>query len=247
MERISLAATKREIGKGSARRSRVTGFIPGILYGKGQSPSPLTVNEKELETAVRTHAGLNVLLNLSLDGKSVLARICDYQAHPIKRNFTHVDFQVVDLTKKINVEVPILFEGKAKGVKEGGVLVMDRRTLSVKCLPDAIPEHVIVDISALDIGDSIHIKDLKLPSGVECPTESNFGVVSVVAPMKEEVAAPVEGAVPAEGAVPGAAPVAGAPGAAPGAAPAAAPGAAPGAAPAAGAAKAPAAPAKEKK
>ena len=246
MERVSLEITKREIGKSVSRGLRRQATVPGVLYGSGRQPMTVVVNEKALEKASSTHAGLNVLIDLNLEGgEKVLARICDYQADPIKRNFTHVDFQALDLNKKISADVPIHFEGKAIGVKEGGVLLMDRRNLQIKCLPLAIPENILIDISELKIGDSIHIDDVKLPSGVECPHETNFGVVSVVAPMKEEVAAPaaaVEGA-PVEGAAaPGAAP------AAPGAVPAAGAKPAPGAAPAAGAKPAPgAAPVKEKK
>ena len=259
MERMSLEAAKRKEGKGGASAARRNGMIPGVLYGKGYEPACVAVNEKLLEQAVSTQAGVNVLLDLKVEGADkVVARIRDYQADPIKRNFTHIDFQVVDLKQKIMVEVPILFEGKAKGVKEGGVLLMDRRVLTVKCLPLAIPKNIAVDINELDIGDSIHVNELKLPEGVECPHEGNFSIVSVVAPMKEEVAAPVaaegvpvEGAAAAvAGAAPAATPAGGAaataaggvsakPGAAPGAAPAAGgmsakPGAAAGSAPAKG-------------
>ena len=240
MQTVNLNAVKREEGKGHAGRMRKTGAVPAVLYGKKFKASSISVNEKELELAVSTKSKLNVLLDLTIDGKDKMkVRIRDYQADQVTRQFTHVDFQVLDLKEKIMVEVPLQFVGKAKGVKEGGVLLMDRRLLSVKCLPTAIPENIEVDITELAIGDGIHVDELKLPEGIECPHEGNFSIVSVVAPMKEEeVAAPavaaVEGAVPAEGA----APAAGTPGAAPGAAPAAA-GAkpAPGAAPAAAGAK----------
>ncbi|MBI2092661.1 MAG: 50S ribosomal protein L25/general stress protein Ctc [Deltaproteobacteria bacterium] len=248
MEKISLEASIRKEGKGAARRARLQGAIPGIVYGKTYKPVYVTVNEKALEKAVATHAGLNVLLDLAVaDKEKVVARICDYQADPIERTFTHVDFQVVDLKQKITVDVPVQFTGKSKGVKEGGVLVIDRRELKVKCLPIAIPEHIDVDITELMVGDSVHINDLKLPEGVECSHEINFSIVSVVAPMKEEVAAPVAEAVTAEGAAaataaPGAAPAGAAPAGGAASTPAAAKGAA-----AAPAAAAKGAPAKEKK
>lgn len=241
MERVALEAVKRTGGKGRTNELRRKAMVPGVIYGKGYEPVMVSVDEKSLEMAVRTKAGMNVLFDLTIDKKDkVVARIREYQACPIKRNFTHIDFQVVDMTKKMVVEVPLLFEGKSKGVKEGGVLVMDRRSLEVRCLPESIPQHIVVDITELGIGDSIHIDDLKLPDGVECPHEANFGIVSVVAPMKEETAAPAAEATAAEGA---AAPAAGAasgtpPGAAPGSAPTAA-----GTAPASGAK--PAAPAKK--
>lgn len=241
MERVTLDVVKRD--NSNPKQFRRNAMVPGILYGKGYTPTLVAVNEKALEAAVSTHAGINVLLDLTVEGKDkIVARIREYQAHVIKRNFTHVDFQALDLKKKIVVEVPILFDGKSKGVKEGGVLVMDRRTLAIKCLPTSIPENIVVNISELDIGDNIHVNDLKLPEGVECSHEINFPLVSVVAPMKEEVVAPVAGAVPVEGA-------AAAPAAAGAAAPAAGASAKP--APAAAGAKAApakaAAPAKEKK
>lgn len=244
MERVTLEATKREIGKSASGRSRSGGMIPAVVYGKKYEPITVAVNERTLEKAVSTQSKMNVLIDLAIEGsEKVLARICDYQADVLTRKFTHVDFQVLDLKQKITVEVPLMFTGKAKGVKEGGVLLMDRRSLTVRCLPMAIPEHIDIDISELMIGDGIHMNELKLPEGVECPHEVNFSIVSVVAPMKEEEVAAVaaEGA-PVEGAaaVPGAAPVAGAaPGAAPGAVPATGVKAAPGAAPAAGAKPAP--------
>ncbi|PIR18102.1 MAG: 50S ribosomal protein L25 [Deltaproteobacteria bacterium CG11_big_fil_rev_8_21_14_0_20_49_13] len=234
MERVSLDVSKRNEGKSSARAVRNAAMVPGILYGKNVKPMTISVNEKALETAVKTKAGMNVLFDLNIEsGEKTVARIADYQACAIKRNFTHVDFAVVDITKKISVEIPLHFEGKAKGVIEGGVLIMDRRTLEVKCLPLAIPEFISIDITELDIGDGIHLNELKLPEGVECAHDVNFGIVSVVAPMKEEVVVPTAEAVVAEGA---AAPAAGA---APGAAPGSVPGAAPGTAPAAGAKSAP--------
>ena len=117
MERVALETVKREGGKGLAKRARLSGLIPGVVYGKDFKPVYVNVVEKSLESVVSTQAGLNVLLDLSVDGKEkVLVRIRDYQADPIKRNFTHVDFQVLDLKQKISVEVPIYFEGKAKGV-----------------------------------------------------------------------------------------------------------------------------------
>ncbi|MBI2345613.1 MAG: 50S ribosomal protein L25 [Deltaproteobacteria bacterium] len=204
MERATLQATTRTLGKGPSRRLRTAGTIPAILYGKGREPTPLAVAAREMEGLVHTAAGMNVLIDLSINGgETVVARIRDYQADSIRRVFTHVDFQTLDLTQKIMVEVPIRFEGKSEGVKLGGILTISRRTIEVRCLPTAVPEAIGVDIGGLQIGQGIHVNDLQLPSGVEIPPHVNYAVVSVVAPMKEEeVAAPVEAAVPAEGVAP---------------------------------------------
>lgn len=191
MERAELEVKSRAIGKGVARRLRGAGEIPAVLYGKGAEARPLSVGTKAIEQAVHSVAGMNVLLDLAIDGKEkVVARIRDYQADPIRRHFTHLDFQLVDLTRKIVVEVPIHFEGKAEGVKAGGILEINRRSIEVRCLPTAIPEFIAIDISALNIGDGIHVNDMKLPEGVECPPHVNYSVVSVVAPQKEEEVAP---------------------------------------------------------
>lgn len=215
MQRTSLAAATREQGKSAVRDLRALGKVPAVLYGRTQQPVNLAVDAKEVKKAMSSKAGFNVLIDLKIgDTETIVARVCEYQAHPIHREFTHIDFQVVDLTRKIEVEVPLHFDGKSPGVKEGGVLDIQRRTLHIRCLPTSIPEFITVDISALNIGDNIHIDNVTLPEGAECPHHDNFTVVSVAAPHKEEVA--VVAAVPVEGA---AAPVAGAPAAA-GAAPA---------------------------
>lgn len=215
MERAALSASMRDAGKGRARRLRREGAIPAILYGKGTEPLNVSVATREMEHVVRSAAGMNILIDLDIQGREkVVVRVRDYQADPIDRVFTHLDFQAVDLTQKIVAEVPVHFEGKAEGVKLGGILTISRRTIEVRCLPTNIPEFLRVDISALMIGDGIHVNDLKLPEGVEVPPHVNYSVVSVVAPQKEEEVAPVveASAVPAtEAAAPaaeGAAPVA---------------------------------------
>lgn len=225
MERTSLTANPRDLGKAKTTGLRNTGKVPAVLYGREHKPVNIAVDNKEVLKALSSKAGLNVLIDLNIGGaEKVVARVCDYQAHPVTREFTHIDFQVVDLKRKIEIEVPLHFEGKSPGVKEGGVMDIQRRSLTVKCLPTAIPEFIAVDISALNIGDNIHINELKLPEAVECPHDQNFVIVAVVPPAKEEevvvAAAPVEGEAAA-----GAAAAPGAPGAAaPGGAPAAAAG-----------------------
>lgn len=208
MEKASLTATTRELGKAKTNGLRVSGKIPAILYGREHKPVTIAVDGKSVQKALSTKAGLNVLIDLDIEGKEkVMARVCDYQASPLTREFTHIDFQIVDLKRKIEVEVPIHFEGKSPGVKEGGVMDIQRRSLHVKCLPTSIPEFIAVDISALNIGDNIHMDDLKLPEGVECQHDQNFVIVAVVPPAKEEevvVAAPAEGEAAAGAAAPAA-------------------------------------------
>lgn len=220
MERVALTAEIREPGKGGARQARMADKVPAILYGKSVKPLPILIGRRSLEDAVKTKAGMNVIVDLTVTGgDSGLALIRDYQADPFKRNFTHVDFQAITLKDKLEVEVPVVLVGAAVGVKEGGVVEQLRRTIHVRALPTAIPEKIDVDITELKIGDSIHAEQMTLPEGVEFSSSTNYTIVAIVPPAKEEaaaatvavplegeaVAAPAEGAAaaPAEGAKPG--------------------------------------------
>lgn len=201
MERLHLKAqTRKETGKGTSRRIRAQGDIPGVFYGTGLDPLPLVVNLKELDDAVLEARSLNALFDLTIDDQSpVPVMLRDYQVDNIDRYFTHVDFQKIDLSKKIKIEVSVKLVGKASGVKEGGILEHIRRALEVICLPTAIPESIDVDVSNLDIGDTIHVQDLTLPEGVELGSISNVTIAAVVAPVEEKVEeVAVEGEVPAE-------------------------------------------------
>ncbi|MFO1518369.1 MAG: 50S ribosomal protein L25/general stress protein Ctc [bacterium] len=198
MERVQLSVSLREgHGKGVARKIRAKGAVPGIIYGKGMENILIEVNPKEVLSAFSGSAGMNAVLDLEVpkQGK-IVAMLKDYQADNITRKFTHLDFVKLDLTKEIRVDVPIHIMGKAEGVKEGGILEVIRRELSVVCLPTNIPQKIEVEVTSLKIGQSIHIDDLKLPQGIEVPHDQNFAIVAVVAPQAEEVAA----AAPAEGA-----------------------------------------------
>ena len=216
MERVALTAEMRTPGKGGARQARMAEKVPAVLYGRTVEPLAVVVDRKELEKAVKTKAGMNVMVDLTIaGGDSGLALIRDYQADPFKRRFIHIDFQAITLSDKLEVEVPIVFTGASVGVKEGGVVEQLRRTVHVRALPTAIPESIEVDITELNIGDSIHAEQLTLPEGVEFSSATNYTIVAIVPPAKEEVAAvavPLEGeaaAAPAEGAAAGGAPAEG--------------------------------------
>ena len=195
MERFQLKAQVREeIGKGAARKIRAKGMIPGVVYGFDQEPLPLSLVTRDLDRIMDKSESTNVLFDLEIEGKSTIGvMLREYQVHVIDRHFLHVDFQKIDPNKKIKVEVPIHLVGKAPGVKEGGIMEHIRRSLEVICLPDSMPSSIDVDVSGLNIGDTIHIHDLKLPEGIELVPMADVTVAAVVAPVAEEEVAPAEG------------------------------------------------------
>jgi large subunit ribosomal protein L25 len=237
IDRSSLEVKPREgAGKGAARKLRLEGLIPAVVYGRHlKTPAHIAVDPLAIRKAIATPHKFNTLISLKISGggeHQVLLK--DYQQDPVTREILHADFVDVKETEKIKVNVPLVLVGKAVGVAEGGILSQSRRTLEVWALPRAIPEKIEADISHLKIAAALHIKDIKMPEGVEVKSNINYTLAVVSVPEKEEVvavAAPVPGsaAVGADG-KPVAAAAAPAEGgkAAPGAAPGAAAGAAPG-------------------
>jgi large subunit ribosomal protein L25 len=202
MERQELAASVRTTtGKGAARRLRAAGKIPAIAYGSGVSTLHLELPVRPLERALER--GRSTLLALAgvreLDGRLVLVK--ELQRDPASRRIVHCDFYAVDVTRRVEVSVPIHLEGKAPGVVAGGVLEPMLRELVVRCLPLEIPAVIHVDVSRLEIGDSIRVGDLVLPAGCESVSDLAAGVAHVIIPRAEEEAAPAAAEeVPAEGA-----------------------------------------------
>lgn len=200
MKTVDLKVTHREtLGKGYSKRIRKEGRIPAILYGNKLAPIPLEVDTKVFHKVLKTGAGSNVILSLKIAGlkkdNEHTAIIKDIQQDPVDDAFSHVDFNAISLTEKIRVNIPIHAKGEAPGLKEGGVLEHVHREIEVECLPTEIPEKFEVSVDKLNIGDSLHISDLTFPEGVVCMLEPGEPILTVLAPMKEEVAAPVEEAV----------------------------------------------------
>lgn len=192
METVSLQVEAREgRGKSVTRKIRAAGKLPGVVYGLGKSMA-VTVDPRTVTKLLLEEGGRNKTLSLvgqGLEGRFALVK--DYQVDPVKRTLVHVDFLEIDINKKIEVIVPLNFVGKAAGMADGGVMNIVERTISVRCLPIAIPKHVDVDVTALKIGDSIHFDDLKLPEGIEkANVNANPTLVGVVPPAKEEEAQP---------------------------------------------------------
>jgi large subunit ribosomal protein L25 len=182
VEKIELSAELRdEVGSIKSRRMRSTGFIPGVLYGKGEEPVSLKVSLVNLHRIISK--GENILINLKVDNKEKTVMIKEIQHDPIEDSIVHVDFYKISLQEKITVQIPIEIIGEAKGVKEkGGVLEQILRELEVRCLPTNIPEKIALDVSSLDIGHSYAVDKLIIPEGVEVLTLIDSPVATVIAP-----------------------------------------------------------------
>lgn len=193
--------------KRDAKRLLRSGKIPGILYGPKTQAIALALDKREFSSRVADLEGSH-LVRLKSDSSELadkVALVKDMQHHPISGDVIHTDLYEVDLTAKITVNVPLHFIGKAEGVVRGGILQPIVREIEVECLPLDIPAFFDVDVSGLDIGDSVHIEELTMPEGVTAVYESNLALVAVVPPTVEEApaaaAAPVEGAEVAPAAV----------------------------------------------
>ena len=240
-----LKATARpSVGKGAARAERRAGRVPGVIYGNNQPPTPISVEDRELRQRILAGRFLTTIYDIDLEGKKHRVIPRDFHLDPVRDTPTHVDFMRLGEGATIRISVPlhVVKSESAPGVKRGGTVNIVAHSIDLECSVDNIPQYVEADASGLEIGYSLHLSDIKLPSGVKSLTRENATLVTIVPPSgyAEEqkaaaaaaaAAAGTAAAAPAPG-VPAAAPAAGAPAAA--AAPAAG-----SAAPAAGA-KAPA-------
>jgi large subunit ribosomal protein L25 len=195
--------TRQGVGKGVARKLRAAGRIPGVCYGKGEASLPISLDPRALRRLLeRSGAGMNTLISLAVegggafDGKRVLVR--ELQKDPVEDRYLHADLFAVDVQQVVEVSVPIHITGRAKGVEFGGILDQALRELDLECLPLAIPSEILVDVSELDVGDSLHVSDIALPEGVTLRSDPGLSVVSVVAPAKVEEVAEVAEEVAAE-------------------------------------------------
>lgn len=202
----ALSAEIREgTGKGVARKLRAKGVIPAVVYGRKRAAQSITVRPEALQKLLRGSAGMNTLIDLSLSGKTATVLVKGLERDPVRGRYLHADFYEVDLTQKVTVSVPVHLVGKAAGTDFGGILDHPLRELLIECLPREIPERIDVDVTALNVNDSIHVSDLKLAPGLAIKTDPALAVASVVLPESEEAAAtPAEGAAEGEAAAPAA-------------------------------------------
>jgi large subunit ribosomal protein L25 len=196
---VTLDVAKRDgRGKNEARRLRVGGRIPAVMYGarkKGKAPEgvPVAVDPKEVLRILHSESGANTLITLKLDGGASRAMVKDYQLDPVTRQLLHADFYQLAMDRAITVTVPIVIKGEAKGVKlDGGMLDFITREVQVECLPTDIPERIDVDVTELMLHQSIRLRDLPQNPKWKTLTEPDTMLVHVVLPKAEEAAATAE-------------------------------------------------------
>ena len=188
---VSLAASPREkTGKGAARQARFAKQVPAVIYGHGRPAQPLMVDALSLEQALAGVEPESTLIELTVDGKKTRTLIREIQRHPIRPDIIHVDFYEIHSGEKITLEVPVHLVGAPDGVRNGGgVLDQVTREVKIEVLPEHIPDRVELDVTALKIGDSLHVRDLTIANAVIL-TGADLTIAVVVPPRAEEVAAP---------------------------------------------------------
>lgn len=202
------ACIRKESGKGPARRIRKEGLIPAVFYGRGEEAIPLSVNAAGLRKIIK-EKGDNVFIKLLIEGQErqeKLSLIKELQIEPVSRRFRHADFYEIRMDHKLTIDVPLHFTGNPVGVVNGGELQQLKRDLKISCLPSALPDFIEVDVSGLDIGDSLKVQDIKTPEGIAVLDPGDVGVVMVavvkVAVPKAEEEVEAEGEAAAEGEAP---------------------------------------------
>jgi large subunit ribosomal protein L25 len=199
-KQVKLAAQRREAtGRSAIRKLKARGIVPAIVYGGKDKPQPLQVARRDISVMLSHASGENILVELEIAGEkgSRMAMIQEIQHSPVGGDVLHLDFHAVSMDEKIEADVPLEAVGVANGVKNfGGLLEQSLRALEVECLPRDLPDKITVDVSALNIGDSIHVRDIQLPTGVTAKTQPDLTAFSVLAPVVEEepVAAVAEAA-----------------------------------------------------
>jgi large subunit ribosomal protein L25 len=202
-KKVAFPVMKRDKrGKGAARETRRQGLIPGVIYGNKQPPELISISPRELQKQLSVKGIRTRQFELDLAGAKSLAMLHDIQYDKVSDAPICVDFLRLDLSKEMTVEIPFKFVGEDRcaGLKSGGAMNIVEREAEVVCLPNDIVDEIEIDISALDIGDSIHSSEVKLPKGLRFYSHDDFTIITIAAPMAEEVEPVVEAAaVPTEG------------------------------------------------
>ncbi len=195
MPQFNVAAEARQqFGKNSSRRLRQAGKIPAILYGNKADALPVTLSPKDLMAILHSASGHNTIFSLEMPGQTpVSVMLKEWQFDPVKGSLLHADILRIAMDKLLQVKVPIMTRGEAKGVKEqGGIFEFVVREVEVECLPVDIPEHVTIDISDLALGQNLRVSDLPLGDKVKVLSDADLLVAHVIMPRAEKVATPAE-------------------------------------------------------
>jgi large subunit ribosomal protein L25 len=199
-KQVKLKAEPRtNVGRSAVRKLKARGLIPAVIYGGKDKPQSLQVAARDINAMMSHASGENVLVELEIAGEtsSRTALVQEVQHSPVGGEIRHLDFHAISMDETIQAEVPLEPVGTANGVKNfGGLLEQSLRALTIECLPRDLPDRITVDVSALNIGDAVHVRDIQLPSGVAAKAQPDLTAFSVVAPIVEEepVAAAVEAA-----------------------------------------------------
>jgi len=189
-KQVKLKAEPRtNVGRSAVRKLKARGIIPAVIYGAKDKPQPLQLAARDINAMMSHAAGENVLVELEIAGEksSRTALVQEVQHTPVGGDIRHVDFHAISMDDTIQAEVPLEPVGTANGVKNfGGLLEQSLRVLTLECLPRDLPDRITVDISQLNIGDSIHVRDIQLPSGVTAKVPADLTAFSVLAPVVEE-------------------------------------------------------------
>ena len=189
-KQVKLKAELRpDVGRSAVRKLRARGLIPAVIYGGNDKPQPLQLTARDINAMMGQASGENVLVELEIAGAgtSRTALVQEVQHSPVAGDIRHVDFHAISMDEMIQAEVPLEPVGTAVGVKTfGGLLEQSLRALAIECLPVDLPDRITVDISHLNIGDSIHVRDIQLPAGVTPKVQLDLTAFSVVAPVVEE-------------------------------------------------------------
>src|SRR6184192_1633215 len=189
-KQVKLKAEPRtNVGRSAVRKLRARGLIPAVIYGGNDKPQPLQVATREINAMMSHASGENVLVELEIagEGSSRTALVQEVQHSPVRGDILHIDFHAISMDETIQAEVPLESTGIAVGVKTfGGLLEQSLRALAIECLPANLPDRITVDFSQLNIGDSIHVRDIQFPQGVTPKVQPDLTAFSVVAPVVEE-------------------------------------------------------------
>jgi large subunit ribosomal protein L25 len=193
MATATLSASPRAgSGKGAARTLRREGQVPGVVYGHAREPQSLALNARDLERLLARVNAESTVIELSVDGRTARTLIREIQRHPYKRDILHVDFQELVAGEKVTVHVPLVLHGTAEGVRAGGIMDQVMRELEIEVDPSNIPERFDVDVSALTIGHSLHVRDVPRPEGVTVLDDEDATICVVIPPRAETPTAGVE-------------------------------------------------------